>query len=94
MHRQAYIIQRELLALGDEVTSPRIGWKVGATAAGPQKALGLAGPFSAPLFERQLSTTGGAGATLSLSAMGGLGVTVETELGFTLRKDLPPKDYQ
>jgi hypothetical protein len=25
---------------------------------------------------------------------GGLGVTVETELGFTLRKDLPPKDYE
>ena len=25
---------------------------------------------------------------------GGLGVTVETELGFTLRKDLPPKDCE
>ena len=76
------------------MTGPRIGWKVGATAPGPQKALGLSGPFSAPLFERQLSTADGDAAALSLSAMGGLGVTVETELGFTLRKDLPPKDYQ
>lgn len=91
---QAYTIQRELLALGEEVTSPRIGWKVGATASGPQTALGLTGPFSAPLFDRQLSATQGTAAALSLSAMGGLGVTVETELGFTLRKDLPPRDYQ
>ena len=87
---QAYVIQRELLALGEKVTSPRIGWKVGATAAGPQQALGLSGPFSAPLFKRQLSE--GPATALSLSAMGGLGVTVETELGFTLRKDLPPQD--
>ena len=91
--QEAYTVQIELLGLGPQVTSEQIGWKVGATAAGPQKALGLSGPFSAPLFARQLSVVE-AHTTLSLSGMGGLGVTVETELGFTLRKDLPAKDYK
>ena len=96
---EAYLIQQQLLGLGEDLCSRQIGWKVGATAAGPQQALCLSGPFSAPLFARQLCSShiapdeaagGGGSATLSLSAMGGLGVTVETELGWSLRKDLPP----
>ena len=91
---EAYLIQRQLLGLGEDLCSRQIGWKVGATAAGPQQALGLSGPFSAPLFARQHiapdeAAGGGGSAALSLSAMGGLGVTVETELGWVLRKDLP-----
>ena len=65
--------------LGPQVTSDQIGWKVGATADGPQRSLGLSGPFSAPLFARQLSTVE-AYTSLSLSGMGGLGVTVVSPL--------------
>eukprot|EP01047_Picozoa_sp_COSAG01_P049675 COSAG01_NODE_4946_length_4600_cov_9.134192_7_plen_221_part_00 len=51
---QAYYVQERLIDLGEGVTGAHIGWKVGATAPGPQKALGLPGPFRAPLFAKQV----------------------------------------
>ena len=51
---EAYFVQECFLELGDPVTSKHVGWKVGATAAGPQAALKLDGPFRAPLFARNL----------------------------------------
>lgn len=45
----AYEIQNEILDLAG---SPRVGWKLGATSTAAQQALGLDGPFFAPLLRR------------------------------------------
>jgi 2-keto-4-pentenoate hydratase len=81
--REAYYVQEQQLLLGDAVTSKAMGWKVGATSAIAQAALKLSGPFRAPLFQKHLyHAKQGEQTVLSCDEMGGLGITVETGLGW------------
>jgi len=92
----AYSIQMQLVRLGRTHTvhaGRHAGWKVGATAPGPQKALGLTEPFHGPLFDRWIKQTANDEVVeLSLSQLGLGGITLETELGFGLAKGLEPDD--
>jgi len=87
----AYAIQSALVHLGEGLTSRHVGWKIGATAPGPQAALGLPEPFHGPLFERWLRPVQeGEQVQVRCSELGVGGITVETELGVELGCDLPP----
>jgi 2-keto-4-pentenoate hydratase len=78
---QAYAAQQAwLVAAGGR----RAGWKVGATTAAGQAALGLAGPMAGPLLAERLH---GNDATVRFDpAQGRL---LEAELAFRLAADLP-----
>lgn len=67
-------------------TKPIAGWKIGATGPGPQKALGLGGPFTgfipADCIDRD-------GVTYRFADM--LRPVVESEYAFRIGRDLPPR---
>ncbi|MFD0915746.1 2-keto-4-pentenoate hydratase [Pseudahrensia aquimaris] len=63
--------------------SPHIGWKVGATNDGAQKAFGLDGPFYGPMVEASLVEEGGAIAARPTV------MAVEPEYAFKMARDYP-----
>jgi len=64
------------------------GWKIGATNAGAQAAMGF-GPFYGPLFEGSVHENG---ATLSLSNLGATFKASEAEFAFFMGQDLVPSE--
>ncbi len=67
-------------------TKPIVGWKIGATAAAAQQAMGLSGPFVGFLTEDMIDQNG---VTYQHADM--LGPIVESEYAFRMAADLPPK---
>jgi 2-keto-4-pentenoate hydratase len=65
---------------------PMIGWKIGATNAAAQAAVGF-GPFYGPLFQSNIVV--GSNPMVSMQATGILRA-VEAELLFTMAEDMPP----
>jgi 2-keto-4-pentenoate hydratase len=74
-----YAIQAEL----DDLVGRRVGWKIAATGAGGQAALGVGHPLAGPLYERFSVPPGGA-----LDFSGIRMRTVEAEFGFVIARDL------
>lgn len=66
---------------------PIVGWKIGATAAAAQKAMGLSGPFVGFITEDMIDQNG---VTYQYADM--LGPIVESEYAFRMSADLPPKN--
>jgi len=83
----AYEIQNEISALAG---SPKVGWKLGATSLAAQRALGLEGPFFAPLLRRFCHESG---TMIALPVKHG--PVVEAEFAILLGADLParPEGY-
>ena len=69
-----------------ENTKPIVGWKIGATAAAAQQAMGLSGPFVGFITEDMIDQNG---VTYQYADM--LGPIVESEYAFRMSADLPPK---
>tara|TARA_R110002096_G_scaffold124357_1_gene268980 strand:- start:714 stop:1496 length:783 start_codon:yes stop_codon:yes gene_type:complete len=80
---EAGAIWSAILAANEQ---PIVGWKIGATAAAAQKAMGLSGPFVGFLTEDMLDKNG---VTYTHADM--LGPIVESEYAFRMSADLPPK---
>lgn len=66
-----------------EFGSPIVGWKVGATNEGAQKAFGLDGPFFGPMVEASLVEEGGSIAKTPTV------MAVEPEYAFKMARDYP-----
>lgn len=83
----AYEIQNEISALAG---SPKVGWKLGATSPAAQQALGLNGPFFAPLLRRFCHESG---TMIALPVKHG--PVVEAEFAILLGTELParPEPY-
>ncbi len=79
----AYEIQNEISLLAG---SPRVGWKLGATSAAAQQALGFDGPFFAPLLRRFCHESG---TMIALPVKQGPGV--EAEFAILLGAELPAR---
>ncbi len=79
----AYEIQNEISTLAG---SPRVGWKLGATSVSAQRALGLDGPFFAPLLRRFCHESG---TVIALPVKQGPGV--EAEFAVLLGAELPAR---
>lgn len=79
--REGYAVQAEL----DKLVGRRVGWKIAATGAGGQAALGVEHPLAGPLFE-QFSLAPGHVLDFAPIRMR----TVEAEFGFAMAHDLPP----
>ncbi len=67
-------------------TKPIVGWKIGATTAAAQKAMGLSGPFVGFLTADMIDQNG---VTYRYADM--LGPIVESEYAFRMAADLPPR---
>lgn len=84
----AYRVQNEVLeaeaaSKGFDLEEEIVAWKIGGTALGAQKNLGLPGPFFSPILTEALYSDGD-----TLSKAGPL--FVESEYAIRLRSDLPP----
>ena len=82
-HAAAYAVQDAVTALSGVAS---VGWKLGATSAASQAALGLDGPFYGPLLAPFCLANG---ATLDGASVFGPGA--EGEFALTLGADLPPR---
>src|SRR6056297_897265 len=82
--------EAEATAIGAQIlaenTKPVVGWKIGATAAAAQQAMGLSGPFVGFLTEDMLDRNG---VTYKHAEL--LGPIVESEYAFRMGKNLPPR---
>lgn len=81
---QAYDIQDDMVAALD---LPIMGWKIGATNPDIQTMLGVTEPFYGPLLERWVYPSPNRIPTPE----GGMNI-VETEFGFRMKADLPPRE--
>ena len=64
-----------------------VGWKIGATAAAAQQAMGLSGPFAGHICEGMVDE----GAEIEYRLADLLGPIYESEYGFRLSADLPAR---
>jgi 2-keto-4-pentenoate hydratase len=82
--------ESEAAAIGAAIlaanTKPIVGWKIGATAAAAQQAMGLSGPFVGFLTEDMLDRNG-----VTYKHADLLGPIVESEYAFRMKDDLPPR---
>jgi 2-keto-4-pentenoate hydratase len=81
---EAYLWQDVLIA---KMASPVRGWKVGATSAVGQKALGVDQPVAGPLFDNVIQASG-SDCKLVPDSMG----ITESEFAFQMRNTLPRQD--
>lgn len=79
-----YAVQEAFIAAWSD---PVGGWKVGATAEGPQRLFGIAEPFYGPVFAPLITRS-----PAELAAGSFHSLALECEFAFRLGRDLPVRD--